>query len=322
MNAILYEQYGGPEVLHLREIPRPVPRKNEILIKIRATSVTSSEAMMRQGKPYFGRLVLGLTRPRRQILGLEYAGEVVGVGAAAQMFQIGTRVFGFTGFRCGGYAQYTCVPESGSVLPMPRNVSFEEAVALVDGPTTALFFLNKAKIKPAERILIYGASGSIGTAAVQLAAGIGAEVTAVCSAANFELVRSLGARQVIDYRTDDFTRRSETYDVIFDTLGKTSFANSKRSLKKGGRYLVTVMSPQAIAQTLLTSIAGDKKAIFALSIEKTAELQRIKELVEQAKHRPVIDRCYPLDRIGEAHAYVDTGRKKGNVVIRVGHAND
>lgn len=322
MQAIVYEKYGGPEVLQLRDIPKPRPGVGEILIKIRATSVTSSEAMMRQGKPYFGRVVLGLARPSRKVMGLEFAGEVVELGPQARNFQIGDRVFGFTGFRCGAYAQYVRVSEKDSVVLMPRNVSFEEAAALVDGPTTALFFLNKAKIKPTESVLIYGASGSIGAAAVQLAAEMGAVVTAVCSEGNFELVRSLGAHKVIDYRKEDFTRLRESYDVIFDTVGKTSFSKSKDCLKKSGRYLVTVMGLESIGQTILTSIAGDKKAIFAMSVHKIAELHRIKELVEQGKHKPVIDTCYPLDRIGDAHAYIDTGRKKGNVVIRVSHEDD
>lgn len=319
MKAVLYERYGAPEVLELREVPKPTPKRNEILVKIRATSVTSSEAMMRQGKPYFGRPIIGLTKPRRKVLGLEFSGEVVGLGDQAKEFKVGDKVFGFTGFQCGGYAQFICVPESGSVIAMPNNVTFEEAAALVDGPTTALFFLNKAKIKAGDEVLIYGASGSIGTGAVQLAAHFGAEVTAVCSAANLDLVKSLGAHEAIDYRREDFTKAEEAYDIIFDTVGKTSFAACKGSLRKSGRYLVTVLGLESIGQTLLTSMVGDKKATFAMSVDKIAELQLIKDLVEKGKHKPVIDRSYPLDRMSEAHAYVDTGRKRGNVVISVGH---
>jgi NADPH2:quinone reductase len=319
MKAILYERYGSPEVLQMREIPKPVPRKDEILIKIRATSVTTSEAMMRQGKPYFGRPVIGLTKPIRKILGLEFAGEVAALGADARKFNVGDRVFGFTGFRCGAYAQYTCLPQSDSVIPMPDNVSFEEAAALVDGPTTALFFLQKAKIKRGDRVLINGASGSIGTAAVQLAAYFGADVTAVCSGPNAGLAKSLGARETIDYRQEDFTLSDETYDIIFDTVGKASYSKCKPRLRKSGRYLVTVMGLESIGQTILTSLWGDKRAIFAMSVGKNAELKFIKDLVEKGLHKPVIDKSYPLERIGEAHAYIDAGHKRGNVVISVSH---
>lgn len=319
MKAALYERYGGPEVFELREVPRPSPGQDGVLVKIMATSVTSSEAMMRQGKPLFGRPVIGLMRPIRKILGLEFAGEVVAIGADVSKFRAGDRVFGFTGFQCGGYAQYICISENASIIQMPSNASYDEAAALVDGPTTALFFLRKARIKPSEQVLIYGASGSIGTAAVQIAADIGAEVTAVCSEANFDLVRSLGAHRTIDYRKQDFTNAREAYDVVFDTLGKTSFARTRPCLKRSGRYLVTVIGLESICQTILTSFVGDRRAIFAMSVDKVDELRHIKELVENGRHKPVIDACYPLERIGEAHAYVDSGRKRGNVVIRVSH---
>lgn len=319
MQAIVHDRYGSPEVLHLREIPAPAPKPGEILIRIRATSVTAAETLMRQGKPWPGRLVLGLTRPKRKVLGLEFAGEVAGLGERARGFAIGERVFGFTGFRCGGYAQYVCVPDSGSLIAMPERVSFEEAAALVDGPTTALFFLRKAGLKAGDRVLIYGASGSIGTAAVQLAAHFGAEVTAICSGPNAGLVRSLGAHRAIDYRREDFTRERGAYDTIFDTVGKTTFARCKGSLRNPGRYLATVMSAEAIAATLGTAFGAGKRAIFAMSIDKLGELRAIKELVEMGKHRAVIDRVYPLAAMREAHAYADTGRKRGNVVITVDH---
>jgi NADPH:quinone reductase-like Zn-dependent oxidoreductase len=319
MLAVVHECYGSPEVLQVREIPAPIPKPGEILIRIRATSVTAAEALMRQGKPWFGRPVLGLTRPKRKVLGLELAGEVAGLGVGARGFTVGERVFGFTGFQCGGYAQYICVPDSASVIAMPANASFEAAAALVDGPTTALFFLRKASLKPSHRVLVYGASGSIGTAAVQLAANSGAEVTAVCGAANFALARFLGAQRVIDYRSEDFTREQEAYDIIFDTVGKIPFAKCKGSLRRDGRYLVTVMSAGAIAATLWTALGARKRAIFAMSIDKLGELREIREQVESGKHRPVIDRVYPLAAIREAHAYVDTGRKRGNVIIAMGH---
>jgi NADPH:quinone reductase-like Zn-dependent oxidoreductase len=318
MQAIIHERYGSPDVLTLRDIPDPIPKPREILIRVRATSATAAEAMMRRGEPWFGRAVLGLARPRRKVLGLEVAGEVAGLGAGARGFSIGDRVFGFTGFRCGGYAQFACLPDTASLIAMPADVSFEQAAALVDGPTTALFFLRKAQVGPGDRVLILGASGSIGTAAVQLAAHAGAEVTAVCSGSNAPLALSLGAHRVIDYRVEDFTRERDAYDIVFDTLGKSGFGPCRGCLTPTGRYLVTVLGAGALAATLWTSLRRGRKAMFAMSVDKLGELREIKTLVEQGRHKPVIDRIYPLAAIREAHAYVETGRKRGNVVIAVG----
>ncbi|HEX2908364.1 MAG TPA: NAD(P)-dependent alcohol dehydrogenase, partial [Phototrophicaceae bacterium] len=245
--------------------------------------------------------------------------EIEAVGPAVRRFQPGDAVYGFTGFNSGANAEYKCLPEKRQLALKPANLTFAEAAAIVDGGTTALFFLrDQGKIQRGQRVLIIGASGSIGTFAVQLAKYFGAEVTGVCSTANVELVQSLGADQVIDYTQDDFTRGSATYDLIFDTVGKSSFARCRRVLKPDGRYLVTNGNLLAnYARTFWTAIASRQKYIFAFSIEKTAALHFIRELVEAGQIKPVIDRCYPLEQIAEAHRYVETGHKKGNVVITV-----
>jgi len=321
MKAIVHDVYGSPDVLELRDIPIPVPKAKEILIKVHATTATTAEGGMRRGEPAWGRLILGMREPKRKVLGLEVAGEVVSVGSAVTRFKVGERVFGFTGFGCGGYAQYVVVPESASVIEMPKGVSFDEAVGLVDGSTTALHFLrDRGRIQPGQKVLIHGASGSIGTAAVQLARFFGAEVTGVCSTRNLELVKSLGAHHVVDYTKEDFTQAEDAYDIIFDVVGKSSFAACKAALKDGGRYLITVMGFAAIAQTLWTALFGRKKVIFSMSIEKVEGLQFIKGLVEAGKLRPVVESRYPMARMREAHQLVDTGHKRGSVVISVDHA--
>lgn len=318
MKAIVQSRYGGPDVFRLCEIPRPVPRQGEILVRVHATSVTSSEANMRQGLPFYGRPILGWFRPRRPLLGLEFAGTVEQCGPGARRLAVGTKVFGFTGFRCGAYAQFLVVSENDSVEAMPEGASFEEAVALVDGPTTAWFFLHKARLRRGERVLVNGASGSIGTAAVQLAAWMGAEVTAVCSASKHEQVRALGAHQLIDYHTEDFTSRHDAWDVVFDTVGKSTFCRCRRSLRTNGRYLSTVLGGKLLLQVAMTALLCDKKAMFGMSVDKRTELLRLRELVEAGQHVAVIDRVFELEEMSQAHAYVDSGRKFGNVVVHVG----
>lgn len=331
MKAIVYTKYGPPEVLHLQEVEKPAPKDNEVLIKVHATTVTPSECLMRSGDSFAGRIILGLRKPSKkyQILGLELAGEIEAVGKDVKRFRKGDQVFGFTGFEPGAYAEYKCMPETGSLLIKPANLTYEEAVTVVDGATTALFFLkDKAHLQSGQKVLIYGASGSIGTFAIQLAKYFGAEVTGVCSTANLELVKSLGADRVIDYTKEDFTKSAETYDIIFDTVGKSSFSQCKGSLKKNGRYLVTVMGLAPVVQTLWTGVTGGlpgrqtgKKVIFAMSIEKTEALIFLKELIEAGKIKPAIDRCFPLEQIAEAHRYVEKEHKKGNVAITVKHNN-
>lgn len=321
MKAIVYTQYGPPDVLRLKEVEKPTPKDNEVLIKIHATTVTPSDVLMRSGESVIGRIILGLRKPREKfrILGTELAGEIESVGKDVKRFRQGDQVYGFRGFGTGAYAEYKCMPEKGSLAMKPANLTYEEATAAVDGASTALFFLrDKGNIQSGQKVLIIGASGCIGSFAVQLARHFGAEVTGVCSTTNVELVKSLGADWVIDYTQEDFTQNGETYDLIFDTAGKSSFSRCKGSLKKNGRYLLTTGNMLAnYVLTLWTSMVGSKKFVFGLSIEKTEALIFLKELIEAGKIKPVIDRCYPLEQIAEAHRYVDTGHKKGNVVITV-----
>ncbi|MFC1888238.1 NAD(P)-dependent alcohol dehydrogenase [Thermodesulfobacteriota bacterium] len=322
MKAIVYTKYGPPDVLELKEVEKPTPKENEVLIRVYATTATAADGLARRGEPSIGRIFTGFRRPRKKIriLGFELAGEIESVGKDVKRFRKGDQVFGFTGVGFGAYAEYKCMSEKGSLVIKPANLSYEEAAAVTDGASTALFFLrDKASIQSRQKVLIYGASGSIGTFAVQLAKYFGAEVTGVCSTTNLELVKSLGADKVIDYTKEDFTKGGETYDIIFDTVGKSSFSRCKSSLKQNGRYLITVLGLTQLVQMLWTSMTGSKKVICAMSIEKTEALIFIKELVEAGKIRPVIDRRYPLEQIVEAHRYVEKGHKKGNVVITLEH---
>lgn len=323
MKAMVYKKYGPAEVLQLVEVEKPTPRDNEVCIQICATSVTAADTMMRRGDTFLSRIVLGLTKPakRFEILGTELAGIIESVGKDVRRFKKGDQVYGFRGFGTGVYAEYKCMSESGSLAVKPVNTTFEEAAALVDGPTTTLFFLrDKANIQPGDRVLVIGASGSIGTAAVQLARYFKAEVTGVCSTANLELVKSLGADKVIDYTREDFTRNGQTYDLIFDTAGKSSFSRCKGSLNENGRYLITTGNMLAnYVQSLWTSIVGGRRVIVGMSIEKTQSLIFLKELVEAGILKPVIDKRYSFEQIPEAHRYVEKGHKKGNVVITMTH---
>lgn len=322
MKAIVFETFGSPDVLQLRQVAKPTPKADEVLIKVHASTVTSAECMMRRGQPLWGRVILGLTRPRKslRILGLELAGEIESVGSAVTRFRAGDQVFGFTGFGVSAYAEYKCMRESASLALKPVNTTYEQAAAAVDGATTALFFLrDKAHVQPGQKVLINGASGSIGTYAVQLAKYFGAEVTGVCSGKNVELVKSLGADKVIDYTQQDFTNSGETYDIIFDTIGKSSFSQCKNALTKNGCYLPTTGLHNSFLARW-TKIRGGKRVISGMSIQKQTALIFLKELIEADKLRIVIDRCYPLEQIVEAHRYVETGRKKGNVVVTVNPA--
>ena len=319
MKAVVYSEYGSPDVLQLTEVEKPVPKDNEVLIKVYATTATATEGLMRRGEPFWGRIIFGFTKPRKRfrILGLELAGEIEAVGQEVRRFKPGDQVYGFRGFGTGALAEYKCMPEKGSLAPKPANMTYEEAAASVDGATTALYFLrDKAKIQPGQKVLIIGASGSIGTFAVQLAKYFGADVTGVCSTTNLELVKSLGADQVIDYTQEDFTQSGETYDLIFDTVGKSSFSRCKESLKQNGCYLPTVGLVNNFLM-LWTSIIGGRRVISGMALEKNESLIFLKALLEAGTIKPVIDRRYPLEQAVEAHRYVDTGHKKGNVVITV-----
>ena len=322
MKAIVCTEYGPPDVLQFKEVAKPVPEDNEVLIKIHATTVTAVDCTFRQGKPFIGRFFSGLTKPKEPIQGTELAGEIEAVGKDVKRFKVGDQVFG-TSMGYGVYAEYICMPEEGTTLAIkPANMTYEQA-ACCDGGLTALPFLrDSANLQSGQKILINGASGSTGTAAVQLAKYYGAEVTGVCSTKNLELVKSLGADKVIDYTKEDFTKSGETYDVIFDTVGKSSFSRCKRSLNQDGIFLEATLSLAIILQMLWTSVAGSKKAVIAFTglrsaDERTKDLVILKELIEEGKLKAVIDRRYPLEQMAEAQRYVEEGHKKGNVVITV-----
>jgi NADPH:quinone reductase-like Zn-dependent oxidoreductase len=317
MKAVVQTKYGSPDVLQLKQIEKPIPKDSEVLIRICATTVTAADCMMRKGEPLWGRIILGLRKPSRKILGLELSGEIEAVGKDVKRFKKGDKIYGFTGFGLGAHAEYTCMPEQGSLALKPVNKTYEEAAAAVDGASTALFFLkDRANIQSGQKVLINGASGSIGTYAVQLAKYFGAEVTGVCSTRNIDLVKSLGADKVIDYTREDFTKNGETYDIIFDTVGKSSFSKCMTALKKNGCYLPTT-GLQNNFLMLWTSIRGGKKVISGMSIQKNEALVVLKKLIEADKLKIVIDKCFPLEQLAEAHRYAETGHKKGNVVITV-----
>ncbi|QGQ99290.1 NAD(P)-dependent alcohol dehydrogenase [Paenibacillus psychroresistens] len=320
MKAIVYTKYGSSSVLQLKEIAKPTPKDNEVLIRVFATTVTAADCAFRSGAPFMARFYTGLLGPKNTILGSELAGEIESVGKDVKLFKQGDPVFG-SSISFAAYAEYKCLSEDGVLAIKPTHLSYGDAAAVSDGALTALPFLrDQAKIQRGQKVLINGASGSVGTYAVQLAKYFGAEVTGVCSTANLEMVRALGSDKVIDYTKEDFTKTGQTYDIIFDTVGKSSFSRCKRSLKPSGVYLTTVPTPATLLQMLWTSKVGSKKVKFAAtglrpSIEKVKDLTFLKELIETGKLKPVIDKRYPLEQIAEAHSYVEKGHKKGNVVI-------
>lgn len=318
MKAIVYTKFGSPEVLHLQEVEKPTPKDNEVLIKIVATTVAKEDPDMRASPG-----ANGFLKPSHPILGQELAGEIEAIGRDVTRFRPGDQVFGMEFF--GAYAQYKCMPENGALAIKPANISYEDAASIPNGALTALPFLrDKARIRSGQTVLIYGASGSVGSAAVQLARYYGAKVTGVCSTANLEWVKSLGADLVIDYTRENFTENGKTYDIIFDTVGKIPFSACKGSLSDGGIYLSTVPSPIILLHTLWPAKSGSKKVKFLAAglrpaSEKNKDLIFLTRLIEAGEIKPVIDRCYPLEQIAEAHRYVEQGHKKGNVVITVDH---
>ncbi|MFC1885818.1 NAD(P)-dependent alcohol dehydrogenase [Thermodesulfobacteriota bacterium] len=329
MKSILHTKFGPPDELQLKEIEKPDPGDNEVLIKIHATTVTTTDCNARNftfvtkvfqlpARLFF----FGIFRPRINILGIDLAGEIEAVGKDVKRFKKGDQVFGTPGIAFGAHAEYTCMPEDGVLTIKPANMTWEEAASVFLGAHTALFFLrDKGDIQAGQKILIYGASGSIGTFAVQLAKYFGAEVTGVCSTTNLEMVKSIGADKIIDYTKEDFTKSGETYDLIFDTVGKTSFSRCKSSLKQKGIFLAALMGLPEIIQILWTSITGNKKVRGGVAVERVEDLDFIKDLIEAGKLKAVIDRCYPMEQTAEAFRYVEKGHKKGNVVITVDHHN-
>jgi NADPH:quinone reductase-like Zn-dependent oxidoreductase len=325
MKAYVCRGYGGPEVVELADVEKPVPKDNEVLIKILATTVTSGDWRIRSLKMPKGfgpiaRLALGFKRPRQPILGTELAGIVEAVGKDVTKFRPGDEVLGFPGAKQGCHAQYTVLAEDGPLALKPPNLSFEEAASLCFGGTTALHFLRKANIKAGDQVLVIGASGGVGTAMVQLATHFGAEVTGVTSSANLDLVTSLGANRVIDYTREDFTARGETYDIIVDTVRATSLARCKGALKENGRLLAVAGGLPDLLASLWTPLAGSRRVIAGPAEERPDDVRLLADLAAAGTYRPVIDRRYAFSQMREAHAHVDTGRKRGSVVVSVEHA--
>jgi NADPH:quinone reductase-like Zn-dependent oxidoreductase len=314
MKAVVQDRYGAPEVLHVEDVERPVPKDDEVLIRVRATTVTQTDTHLRRARPVFWRLLLGVRRPRRRILGVELAGEVEAVGPAVSEFKVGDDVFGTNWF--GAHAEFICLRESAAMAHKPAGMSFEEAAAVCDGAMQALATLRAADVQKGQRIVIYGASGSLGTAAVQLAKDIGAEITAVCSTRHVELVRSLGADEVVDYLAEDFTKNGRTYDAIIDAVGKYSFVRGRHSLKPGGIYVATD-GLRNLFWALWTWRIGNKRLKFVGGRKTKQDVVFIKGLVEAGKFRAVIDRRYPMEQVVEAHRYVETWHKAGNVVLTI-----
>jgi NADPH:quinone reductase-like Zn-dependent oxidoreductase len=322
MKAVVYSTYGAPDVVALADVPKPAPKDDEVLIRIRATTVTTGDWRARSlampaGFGLLGRLVFGVFGPRKPILGTELAGEVEAVGSAVTRFKVGDQVFAFTGASYGCHAEYRTLAEDGLIALKPANLSFEEAASLSFGGTTALSNLRKAGIRAGDSVLVVGASGGVGTAAVQLAKHFGARVTGVCSTANLDLVRSIGADKVIDYTQEDFATGDETYDIIVDTTGTAPFSRCERALKPGGRLVVVLGSLGQALGIGRPSKKSGKTVISSLPTVTVDDMQLLARLAETGELEPVIDRCYPLANAAEAHAYVDGGHKRGSIVLSV-----
>lgn len=326
LKAVVYTKYGPPEVLQLKEVAKPIPKENEVLIQIKVTDLTPADCAMRRADPFITRFFAGLFKPKNKILGVELSGEIEAVGQSVTRFKTGDRVFGAACMNLGAFAEYICLPETATLCLKPDKITYAEAVTICDGALTALPFLrDKGKVQGGQSVLINGASGSVGIAAVQLAKYYGAEVTGVCSTAKLEFVRSFGADHVIDYTREDFTKRGQTYDIIFDAIGKSSYSHCKGVLKKNGIYLTTVPTLAILFQMMWTSMGSGKKAVFGAmglrsSAEQNKDLVILRELMETGKIKPVIDRSYPLEQMIEAHKYVESERKNGTVVIAFGHS--
>lgn len=322
MKAVVFTRYGPPEVLQLNEVQKPTPKDTEVLIKVYATTVNRTDCGVLRGKPFIVRFFSGLTKPKNTILGNEFAGKIEAVGKNVKSFRVGEKVFGYNDENFGAQAQYLVLPQEGPLAIMPSGLTYEEAAPITEGAHYALNYLRKAQVQKGKKILIYGASGAIGTASVQLAKHFGAEITAVCTTKNVDLVKSLGADKVIDYTREDFTKINNIFDVVFDAVGKSSFGKCKPLLKKRGIYIST--EPGYMWQNaflaLSTPLLGGKKVLFPLPTISKEDVVFLKELIEEDKYKPVIDRRYSLEEIVDAYKYVEKGQKTGSVVITVGHS--
>ncbi|KAA3613292.1 MAG: NAD(P)-dependent alcohol dehydrogenase [Calditrichaeota bacterium] len=331
MKAIVIDKYGQPEVLQLKKVKKPTPKDNEVLIKIHATSLNFGDITVRNFKsltprtfsmPFifwlFARIAVGIRKPRIKILGSEFAGEIETIGKDVKRFKAGDAVFGYRGMNMGANAEYLCMPETGAVATKPANMTFEEAASVPYGAITALSLLRHTNIKNGQKVLINGASGSIGSAAVQLAKNhFGAVVTGVCGTPRLEFVKSLGAEKVVDYTKEDITDSAESFDLIFDILGKSAFSQCKKLLNENGNYLLASFKMKQLLQMLWTKITGGKKVICALAPETAEDLNFVKELIEAGKIKSIIDKRFPLEEIVDAHRYFESGQKKGNVIISI-----
>jgi NADPH:quinone reductase-like Zn-dependent oxidoreductase len=325
MKAIVCGKYGPPEVLQLQEVPKPTPKNNEVLVKVYTTTVNRTDVAILKAKPFFMRIITGLFKPKKQIPGTEFAGEIEAIGENVTFFKVGDKVFGFNDMGSGSHAQYLTIPEGGGLASMPVNITYEQAAASTEGAHYAYNSIKKVNLKSGQKVLVNGATGAIGSAAVQLLKHSGIYVTAVCNTKNIELLKSLGADRVIDYTKDDFTNDKEKYDFVFDAVGKSSFAKCKPLLKPGGIYISSDLGYMAqnvflpLITPIIKPLIGNKKTIFPLPTNIRRSLHLIKKLIEEGKFKAVVDRKYPLERIVEAYRYVETGQKTGNVVITVEH---
>ena len=319
MKAAVHTTYGPPDVVRIAEVDKPAPKDNELLVRVHATTVNRTDCGFRAARPFFVRLLTGVRRPRMTVLGTEFAGVVEAVGGRVTSFTAGDRVFGFKGVPFGAHAEYLTIPEDGLVATMPAGVTFEEAAPGTEGAHYALSFLRKARVRGGQDVLVIGATGAIGSAAVQLLKGLGAKVTAVCGGGQVELVKGLGADRVVDYTTEDFTMDSQRYDVVLDAVGKSSFGRCRRLLRPRGIYLSSEFGPlaQNLLLALVTPLARGRKVGLSISRDDPRMAGELQELIESGVFRPLVDRSYPLDQIVEAYRYVETGRKIGNVVISV-----
>jgi len=319
MRAIVYAKYGPPEVAKLMEVPKPLPNDNEVLVKVYSSTVNRTDSGFRSAGYFISRFWTGLLRPKYQILGCEFSGTVEEIGQRVTTFKKGDKVFGFNDKTCGGHGEYLTIAESDAVINMPNNVSFEEAAPLTEGAHYALVDIRAAKVERGQNVLVYGATGAIGSAAVQLLKHFGAVVTAVCNTKNLGLVKSLGADTVIDYQTQDFTKTEDKFEFIFDAVGKSSFGQCKSLLTKKGIYISTELGKNGenLLLALTTSLWGGKRLLFPIPSITKQDVIFLKELVEKGKFKAVIDRQYNLDQIVEAYKYVDSGQKTGNVVLKI-----